>query len=63
MVTAVRRSPVADVTEGMHGFPVALTSFVGRAQPVAEISDRLNECRLVTVTGRAAPGRRGSPAR
>jgi len=31
---------VADVAEGMHGFPVALTSFVGSAQPVAEISDR-----------------------
>src|ERR1700685_2316803 len=57
MVTAVRRSPVADVAEGMHGFPVALTSFVGRAQPVAEISDRLNQCRLVTVTGPGGAGK------
>jgi predicted ATPase/DNA-binding CsgD family transcriptional regulator len=57
MVTAVRRSPVADVAEGMHGFPVALTSFVGRAQPAAEISDRLSQCRLVTVTGPGGAGK------
>src|SRR5580658_8702963 len=56
-VTAVRRSPVADVAEGMHGFPVALTSFVGRAQPVAEISDRLGQYRLVTVTGPGGAGK------
>src|SRR5580658_2671085 len=56
-VTAVRRSPVADAAEGMHGFPIALTSFVGRAQPVAEISDRLNQCRLVTVTGPGGAGK------
>jgi predicted ATPase/DNA-binding CsgD family transcriptional regulator len=48
---------VADVAEGMHGFPVALTSFVGRAQPVAEISDRLSQCRLVTVTGPGGAGK------
>ena len=30
MVTAVRRSAEADGAEGMRGFPVALTSFVGR---------------------------------
>jgi non-specific serine/threonine protein kinase len=48
---------VADVAERMHGFPVALTSFVGRAQPVAEISDRLSQCRLVTVTGPGGAGK------
>jgi non-specific serine/threonine protein kinase len=48
---------VADVAEGMHGFPVALTSFVGRDQPVAEISDRLGQCRLVTVTGPGGAGK------
>ena len=48
---------MADAAEGMHGFPVALTSFVGRAQPVAEISDRLNQCRLVTVTGPGGAGK------
>ena len=53
----MRRSPLADVAEGMHGFPVALTSFVGRAQPVAEISDRLSQCRLVTVTGPGGAGK------
>jgi hypothetical protein len=50
MVTAVGRSAVADAAEGMRGFPVALTSFVGRAQAVTEIADRLSQCRLVTVT-------------
>ena len=48
---------MAGVAEGMHGFPVALTSFVGRAQPVAEISDRLSQCRLVTVTGPGGAGK------
>jgi non-specific serine/threonine protein kinase len=48
---------VADVAEGVHGFPVALTSFVGRAQPVAEISGRLSQCRLVTVTGPGGAGK------
>ena len=48
---------MAGVAEGMHGLPVALTSFVGRAQPVAEISDRLSQCRLVTVTGPGGAGK------
>ena len=48
---------MAGVAEGMHGFPVALTSFVGRAQPAAEISDRLSQCRLVTVTGPGGAGK------
>ena len=57
MVTAVGRSAVADAAEGMRGFPVALTSFVGRAQAVAEIADRLSQCRLVTVTGPGGAGK------
>jgi predicted ATPase/DNA-binding CsgD family transcriptional regulator len=56
-VTAVGRSAVADAAGGMHGFPVALTSFVGRAQAVAEISGRLSQCRLVTVTGPGGAGK------
>ena len=31
MVTAVERSALTDATGGLHGFPAALTSFVGRA--------------------------------
>jgi predicted ATPase/DNA-binding CsgD family transcriptional regulator len=57
MVTAVRRSAEADAAEGMHGFPVALTSFVGRAQAVEDIADRLSQHRLVTVTGPGGAGK------
>jgi len=57
MVTGVGRSAVADAAEGMHGFPVALTSFVGRAQAVTEIADRLSQRRLVTVTGPGGVGK------
>jgi len=41
----------------MHGFPVALTSFVGRAQAAAEIVGRLDQDRLVTVTGPGGGGK------
>jgi predicted ATPase/DNA-binding CsgD family transcriptional regulator len=57
MVTAVRRSAQADGTGGIRGFPVALTSFVGRAQAVADVSDRLSQCRLVTVTRPGGAGK------
>src|SRR6202167_2130007 len=56
MVTAVERSAVPDAAQGMRGFPVALTSFVGRAQAVAGVADRLSQCRLVTVTGPGGAG-------
>ncbi|MGC1287737.1 MAG: NB-ARC domain-containing protein, partial [Streptosporangiaceae bacterium] len=51
------RSAVAGVTGGMHGFPVALSSFVGRADGVAEVAGRLSQCRLVTVTGPGGAGK------
>jgi len=35
---------------GVHGFPVELTSFVGRDEQVREVADLLAEHRLVTVT-------------
>jgi predicted ATPase/class 3 adenylate cyclase/DNA-binding CsgD family transcriptional regulator len=42
---------------GVHGFPAALTSFVGRAGPVAEVAGLLGECRLVTITGPGGSGK------
>ena len=41
----------------MHGFGAALTSFVGRAAEVAELSAMLAERRLVTVTGPGGVGK------
>jgi serine/threonine-protein kinase PknK len=41
----------------MHGFPAALTSFVGRAGAVREIADLLDQHRLVTVTGPGGAGK------
>ena len=41
----------------MHGFPAALTSFVGRAGPVREVAGLLAEHRLVTVTGPGGAGK------
>jgi len=48
---------MAGAAESMHGFPVALTSFVGRAQAVAEIAGQLDQDRLVTVTGPGGAGK------
>jgi len=41
----------------VHGFTVALTSFVGRAGEVDEVAGRLEEYRLVTVTGPGGVGK------
>ena len=41
----------------LHGFPTALTSFVGRAGAAAEIADHLGRYRLVTVTGPGGVGK------
>src|SRR5580658_8603671 len=57
MVTAVERSAVADEAGSMHGFPAALTSFVGRAAVVAEVASQLGQYRLVTVTGPGGAGK------
>ena len=42
---------------GVHGFPAALTSFIGREGPVAEVAGLLAEARLVTVTGPGGTGK------
>jgi predicted ATPase/DNA-binding CsgD family transcriptional regulator/transcriptional regulator with XRE-family HTH domain len=42
---------------GMHGFPAALTSFVGRGEPLLEVAGRLSDHRLVTVTGPGGAGK------
>jgi predicted ATPase/DNA-binding CsgD family transcriptional regulator len=57
MVSAVERSALVDAAGGMHGFPAALTSFVGRAAVVAEIAGQLGQYRLVTVTGPGGGGK------
>ena len=42
---------------GVRGFPVVLTSFVGRAGAVREVGGLLEEYRLVTVTGPGGVGK------
>ena len=42
---------------GVHGFPAALTSFVGRAEPLREVAGLLCDHRLVTVTGPGGAGK------
>jgi predicted ATPase len=41
----------------LHGFPVSLTSFVGRDREVREVDDLLDRYRLVTVTGPGGAGK------
>ena len=53
MVTAVDRCPA----EILHGFPAALTTFVGRARAVDEVAGQLAQDRLVTVTGPGGGGK------
>ena len=42
---------------GVRGFPVVLTSFVGRDQAVCEVAGLLEQYRLVTVTGPGGVGK------
>jgi len=57
IVTAVEPSAVIDIGGSMHGFPAALTSFIGRAGAVDEIAGQLAQHRLVTVTGPGGAGK------
>ena len=50
--------PAIDITpEGLHGFPPALTSFIGRAGTADEVAGLLDQYRLVTVTGPGGSGK------
>ena len=60
-VLAATRGPSLGTSQGqtgsVHGFPAALTSFIGRDGPVREVADLLEESRLVTVTGPGGSGK------
>ena len=50
-------SAAAAAAGAVHGFPAALTSFIGRAGPVREVAGLLERHRLVTVTGPGGVGK------
>jgi class 3 adenylate cyclase len=45
------------VSGGVHGFPAALTSFVGREPELAALEEMVASARLVTVTGASGAGK------
>ena len=49
--------PAGGPAAGVHGWPAALTSFIGRAAQVTEVAGLLGEFRLVTVTGPGGAGK------
>ena len=55
--TGVGGLPVVAGTGGLRGFPAMLTSFIGRDEAVRDVGGLLEECRLVTVTGRGGSGK------
>ena len=55
--TDVGQSAITAATGDLHGFPVALSSFVGRAVAISEIAGLLEWHRLVTVTGPGGAGK------
>jgi len=50
-------APPLAASGGPHGFPVAMTSFVGRERAVREVTGILQGSRLVTVTGPGGVGK------
>ncbi len=59
VLTALHQQPQAAswAADGVHGFPAALTSFIGRAEPLREVAGLLCDHRLVTVTGPGGAGK------
>ena len=55
--TGVEGSAAGTAAAGVHGFPVVLTSFVGRDETVRQVAGMLEEYRLVTVTGPGGVGK------
>jgi hypothetical protein len=53
----VDRSATDAVPAGVHGFPPALTRFIGRAEAVSEVGGLLGEHRLVTLSGPGGSGK------
>jgi predicted ATPase/DNA-binding CsgD family transcriptional regulator len=53
----VAEAAAGPVPGGMHGFPRALTSFVGRAGEAGDVAGLLAEYRLVTLTGPGGVGK------
>ena len=57
MVTVVGQPAAGAAAGGVHGFPAALTSFVGRTAAVLAVAGLLDDYRLVTVTGPGGSGK------
>jgi predicted ATPase/DNA-binding CsgD family transcriptional regulator len=57
MVPIVGGSAAITAAGSVHGFPAELTSFIGRDEPVAEVTGLLDGRRLVTVTGPGGAGK------
>ena len=55
--TGVEGSAAGMAAAGVHGFPVVLTSFVGREQAVRQVAGLLEGYRRVTVTGPGGVGK------
>jgi predicted ATPase/DNA-binding CsgD family transcriptional regulator len=49
--------PADRAAAGVHGLPAALTSFIGRDQPIRRVTELLEQHRLVTVTGPGGSGK------
>jgi predicted ATPase/class 3 adenylate cyclase/DNA-binding CsgD family transcriptional regulator len=59
MISAVQDavSGAEDEAAAVHGLPVALTTFIGRDEPVRAVAGLLDKHRLVTVTGPGGSGK------
>src|SRR5262249_52950774 len=55
--TGVGGSAAVTLAGGVHGFPAALTSFIGRDGPLREVAGLLERYRLVTITGPGGSGK------